>query len=249
MNTPKHTIPQDDKHQMEHHKEEALKPHSQPPSPRKWLLLVLVCLVAQFTFIRCSKGDDRPIDAKQTSAPTGNINGHDYVDLGLSVKWGTCNVGASTPGDYGCYYAWGETEPKATYTKENCKTYEQNIGDISGNPEYDAARAKWGYSWRIPTKAEFQELQDNCTWMWTIYEGKNGYKITSKKNGNSIFLPASGYRYGKLLANAGHIGHSWSSAPYESFAYSSYRLYFYNGYHGFYWFYRSYGRTIRPVAE
>uniref|UniRef100_UPI0025B2398C PEGA domain-containing protein n=2 Tax=uncultured Muribaculum sp. TaxID=1918613 RepID=UPI0025B2398C len=98
---------------------------------------------------------------QQQAAPvavstTGNtINGHEYVDLGLSVKWAACNVGASSPEDYGNYYAWGETATKAEYTESNSKTYGKTMGDISGNPQYDAARANWGGTWRLPTKAEF----------------------------------------------------------------------------------------------
>ena len=130
------------------------------------------------------------------SSATGTIGGYGYVDLGLSVKWATCNVGAKSPEDYGSYFAWGETTKKDTYTKENSKTKGKSFGDISGNSAYDAARANWGSTWRLPTKAECQELIDNCTWTLTTYNGKKGYKVVSKKNNNSIFLPAAGGRYG-----------------------------------------------------
>lgn len=115
---------------------------------------------------------------------------HDYVDLGLSVKWATKNVGALSPYDHGNNYAWGETTTKSDYTEENYKILKLSIGDIEGNPQYDAARANWGESWRMPTVTEFQELIDNCIWKWTTQGNHRGYRVTSKINGHSIFLPA-----------------------------------------------------------
>ena len=121
------------------------------------------------------------------------INGHEYVDLGLPsrTKWATCNVGASQPHEYGNYYAWGEITTKNNYTEDNSKTYGKNIGDISGNPNYDAAAANWGSRWRMPTYTEMKELDDKCTWTWTSENEVNGFKVTGP-NGNSIFLPAAG---------------------------------------------------------
>ena len=174
--------------------------------------------------------------------------GHEYVDLGLSVKWATCNVGASKPEDYGNYYAWGETTTKSSYTRDNSKTYGKSMGDIAGNSSYDAATANWGGSWRMPTKAEMQELRDRCTWKWTTQNGVNGYKVTGP-NGNSIFLPAAGYRLDGSLDFAGSYGHYWSSAPYESFSSSAYCLYFYSSDHGVNGSSRNYGRSVRPVTE
>lgn len=142
---------------------------------------------------------------------TGQLNGHDYVDLGLSVVWATCNVGASSPSEYGDYYAWGEIETKSEYTEENCVTNGLEIGDITGNPQYDAATANWGDGWRLPTIEELWELIEDCVWTWTTYEGVNGYIVTGP-NGNSIFLPAAGYRY-KTLYDVGEIGYAWSSTP------------------------------------
>lgn len=102
------------------------------------------------------------------------INGHEYVDLGLpsGLKWATCNVGANSPSEYGDYYAWGETTTKTSYTYENSKTYNKKIGDIGGNASYDAARANWGGTWRMPTKEEFDELLNKCTCTWTTQGGK-----------------------------------------------------------------------------
>ena len=171
----------------------------------------------------------------------------EYVDLGLSVKWATCNVGASKPEEYGNYYAWGEINTKDNYSESTSLTYVMELGDISGNPQYDAATANWGGKWRMPTKEEFQELMDNCKWKWTRINGIKGYKVTSKKNGNSIFLPAAGYRYGTPLYYGGSFGYYWSSSPDDTI--NAYRLYFHSGYHSTVWDNRYCGRSVRPVSE
>ncbi len=189
------------------------------------------------------------IDSVKIESNTTNIiNGHEYVDLGLSVKWATCNVGATNPEDYGNYYAWGETTTKSTYTSSNSTTYGVSMSDISGNAEYDAARANWGGTWRMPTKAEFSELITNCTWAWTTQNEVNGYKVTGP-NGNSIFLPAAGYRDGSSLGYAGSDGFYWSSTP-GSYANNAYGLSFDSSDCG--WYddgSRSYGLCVRPVTE
>ena len=180
------------------------------------------------------------------------INGHEYVDLGLpsGLKWATCNVGASKPEDDGNYYAWGETTTKKSkYTENNSKTYGKQMDDIKGNSQYDAARANWGGSWRLPTKSELEELLNNCTWTWTEQNGVNGYKVTGP-NGNSIFLPAAGRRGGKHLFNAGYRGYYWSSTPYDNYDnYDAYYLIFYYGYDYVYNNDRYSGQTVRPVSE
>ena len=171
------------------------------------------------------------------------------VDLGLSVKWATCNMGASSPSEYGNYYAWGETRTKSTYTEENCQTYNKSMGNIAGSSQYDAARANWGGSWRLPTQAEFQELIDKCTWTWTSQGDHNGYKVTGK-NGNSIFLPAAGCRYGSSLSLAGEIGSYWSSSPDESGSqHAYYLLFFYSGNRSVLRLHRHRGHAVRPVSE
>ena len=179
----------------------------------------------------------------------GYINGHKWVDLGLSVKWATCNVGASSPSSGGNYYAWGEISTKSTYTGGNSTTYREIYGDISGDERYDAARANWGGSWRMPTKAECEELVNNCTWKWTTQGGVNGYRVTSKKNGNSIFLPAAGYRDGSSLDYAGVFGDYWSSTPYGCYSEDASYLGFYSSNLHVVWNYRYCGRTVRPVCD
>ena len=196
-----------------------------------------------------------PINLTLTAKPKpqpqnkGTINGHEYVDLGLSVKWATCNVGASKPEDYGNHYAWGETSTKSNYSSGNSVTYGKNFSDIGGNPTYDVARKQWGGTWRLPTKAEFNELLNNCTWTWTEQNGVKGYKVTSKKNGNSIFLPAAGWRYGTSLCYQGTNGYYWSSTPHESDSLNAYYLNFYSGSHGTDWYGRNLGQSVRPVSE
>lgn len=180
----------------------------------------------------------------------GKHEGHGYVDLGLSVKWATCNVGASKPEDYGNYYAWGETTTKSSYTESNSKTYGKKMGDIAGNSSYDAATANWGGDWRMPTEKEMRELIDKCTWTWTTQNGVKGYKVTSKTNGNSIFLPAAGLRDGSSLHYAGRFGYYWSSTPsdYYDVVYA-YSLYFYSGGQRMGNDDRYYGQSVRLVVE
>lgn len=144
------------------------------------------------------------------------INGHDYVDLGLSsgLKWATCNVGAEKPEDYGDYYAWGETVTKVSYTEKNSRMYGKKIIDYSSKEHYDVARKKWGGTWRMPTVEECMELIVQCTWEWTKHNGVNGYNVMGP-NGNSIFLPAAGYRCGSSLHDTGEYGYYWSSTSYD----------------------------------
>lgn len=181
------------------------------------------------------------------------------VDLGLSVKWACCNVGADSPEDYGDYFAWGETSPKTSYTVYNYQHWVDYDGDgawivdeytintdISGT-QYDAARANWGGSWRMPTKSECEELIDNCTWTWTTRNGVNGCEGKSKKNGNSIFLPAAGYCGCDTPISQGSDGSYWSSTPCETL--NAYSLYFDSDYHYTDWSDRVFGNSVRPVAE
>lgn len=195
--------------------------------------------------LRRAKVHQDSLDA--ASATTGMHNGHEWVDLGLSVLWATCNVGASSPSEYGDYYAWGETVTKSNYTEDNSKTYNKNVSDISGNPEYDVATAKWGENWRMPMKEELEELANKCKWQWTELDGRNGYNVTGP-SGNSIFLPASGRRLGSLLYYVGVDGYCWSSTPcgYTQLAYS---LSFYSDGSSVDFYSRSDGQSVRPVMD
>ena len=131
----------------------------------------------------------------KASEPT--VSSGQVVDLGLSVYWASCNLGAEKPEEYGEYYAWGETKPKSSYTRNNYSYYDVNttqytdIGDDISGTQYDAATVNLGSDWRTPTEDEMLELINKCTWEWTQVSGINGYKVTGT-NGNSIFLPAAG---------------------------------------------------------
>ena len=179
----------------------------------------------------------------------GATNGHEWVDLGLpsGLKWACCNVGASSPEEYGDYFAWGETDSKSNYTEDNCATKGQNIGDIAGTSR-DAARVNWGDSWRMPRASEIEELVDNCTWTWITQNGNNGYRITGP-NGNNIFLPAAGYRFGSSSDCVGFSGHYWGSTPVENNTQSAYNLIFYSGRYLRSWNFRDFGQCVRPVID
>lgn len=167
----------------------------------------------------------------------------EYIDLGLSVKWATCNVGADSPEEYGNYYAWGETKPKLSYSEENY-TYKKNPETLSFIR--DVASVKMGRNWRMPTVEELQELIDECTWTWTTLNDVNGYNVEGP-NGNAIFLPAAGYRYDSDLSRAGSYGGYWSNSLSTSYSGSAYDLFFSSG--GVYWYSNSRycGRSVRGV--
>ena len=138
-----------------------------------------------------------------------NANGHEYVDLGLSVKWALCNVGASSSIARGDYYAWGETGTKSDYSYS---TYEQTWLATNLYSSEDVAIKVMGGKWRMPTKTEMEELRDNCTWTWTVaVNGEEGYLVKSKKNGNSIFLPAVGRKVDTNTVEYGELGYYYSS--------------------------------------
>lgn len=152
------------------------------------------------------------------------------VDLGLSVKWATCNLGAESPEQYGDYYAWGEIETKSkydwtTYKWSNgtfktltkyCFHNSRHFGVVDNKVELDleddVAYIKRGERWRMPTKKEFDELVYNCSREVSMINGINGFKFTSKINGNSIFLPAAGIYYSECLWNVGEQGAYLSSS-------------------------------------
>ena len=227
----------------------------------------LVSSDAEYTFTVC---EDVALVAKFKNdpfLPSGTIAGHDYVDLGLpsGLKWATCNVGASAPEEFGGYYAWGETKEKENY---DFSTYKWCNGSVTSmtkyctrssygtvdnktvlDPEDDVATVEWGGNWRMPTAAELRELIDNCTWTWTTLNGVNGYKVTSKKNGNSIFFPAAGYRSGTEVYNIGSVGYCWSSSLYSSSGNNAYYLGFDSDYCGMYAHDRDLGYPVRPVSE
>ena len=201
------------------------------------------------------------------------------IDLGLSVKWASCNLGATTPEETGDYYAWGEIIPYYSslnplvwqsgreggyfwtsykWCRGSYNTLTKYCSDPSYgyngftdykttlDPEDDAAFAQLGNKWRIPTISEIEELLNKCSWVWTLVNGIKGYRVTGT-NGNSIFLPASGFWYEKLLDDVGVSGLYWSSSVYNGVG--RYSLEFYPEYKGSRGFGFYYGHQIRPVYD
>ena len=207
------------------------------------LLAMFLLTFASYTKAQSNRGNG---DESVGFGLFSTHNGHEYVDLGLSVKWATCNVGANTPEEYGDYFAWGETTPKSSYTKSNY-TYSSNPAMLPLSA--DAANYNWGGSWRMPTEEEIDELIDenNCTWTWTTQNGVAGYKVTSKKNGKSIFLPAAGFRSGDYLSD--ESGKYWSSSLHRSYSRYASFVFFYSD--GVDWSTddRYYGQSVRAVCE
>ncbi len=237
-----------------------------------FLLLLATCLVGSSVFCSCSEDDVEETPPATTNPPGGNTteekDTHEYVDLGLpsGTLWATCNVGASSPEEYGDYFAWGETEPKNDYS---WSTYKYCMGDrytmtkygtdsrfglvdnkTELEPSDDAATVNWGSGWQMPSEEQCVELFSSryTTRTWTTMNGKYGRKITSKSNGNSIFLPAAGCRYDTNLGSAGSSGDYWSrslSAYYSNGAcvqgFDSSDI-IYTGHVD-----RCYGHSVRPV--
>lgn len=207
------------------------------------------------------------------SETTGTIKGHEWVDLGLSVKWATCNIGASSRSDYGNYYAWGEVYTKSEYNWSSYRYCTGTDGDDrfffkyvpSDKSEYwggsdepddftrldlsdDVAHTSWGGTWRIPTDAEWTELRTECTWTWVMMDGRRGYNVIGK-NGNSIFLPAAGYRNGLNLDSVGDSGYYWTSSLSEDDPDEAWRVRFDNDFVSRYYYFRYYGFSVRPVSD
>lgn len=189
----------------------------------------------------------------------------DYVDLGLSVKWATCNVGANNPEEYGNHYAWGEIIPKNIYNWETykwCNGTDKSLIKYSINstygtvdnktvlePEDDVAAVNWGGAWRIPTNDEWTELRTKCTWTWTTRNGVKDYMVKSNINGNSIFLPAAGYRARVDLYDAGYYGGYWSSSLYSGSPINAWGVDFFSVNVYRYSLYRYCGQSVRPVIK
>lgn len=155
------------------------------------------------------------------ATPTQGQADYESVDLGLSVRWATCNLGAGAPSEYGDAFAWGETSTKEGYWLANCQTAGRQLDDITGQAPYDAARALWGGQWRVPTQAEVEELLNECDWIWAKVDGKRGYLVRSRRNAHTIFLPAAADRlvYGRY----------WTSTPFADSTQDAHALYFDRG--------------------
>lgn len=199
--------------------------------------------------------------SKRNPGPlTGNINGHQWVDLGLpsGVKWATCNVGATAPEEFGDYYAWGETSPKDDYSPETslyhripfASLVKSGVTDPNGNltMKHDIANISWGGSWRMPTDEEFQELVDLCDWEFTNYNGINGYMVTGS-NKETIFIVAAGYRINTELEHTDEYGDYWSSSVVKDRSGAACSLGYSPKSYGRRCYHRFRGRSIRPVTD
>lgn len=214
----------------------------------------LIALLSFATFPACEVDDEVEFGVSTIPMPTIC----EYVDLGLSVKWATCNVGASKPENNGAYFAWGETKPKTIYdwsTYDWCNGSETTLTKYNNSSDYgrvdnktqldladDAARANWGGSWRMPTDAEWTELREQCIWAWTTGKGIIGYTVISKSNDNRIFLPVAG---GLDSSYGGY----WSSSLGTGYPSSAWGVNF-DSSSGVYRDYRNRcnGFTVRPVC-
>ena len=206
-------------------------------------------------------------DTVYVECPENPGETHEYVDLGLSVKWATCNIGAETPEEYGDYFAWAEVETKEKYnwvTYKYCNgsettltkyCYDNAYGTVDDklilDSEDDAAVVNLGGFWRIPTIDEWTELYEKCNWMWVVQNGINGYKITGP-SGNSIFLPVAGFIFNKrsyylgtdgfYWTNSLHINDESKSSDASGVSMGSDKINL--SYHGL----RCIGRSIRPIC-
>ena len=162
------------------------------------LIVAIVSVASSFLCNACGRSE--------------TLNGHEWVDLGLpsGTKWATCNIGATSPKEYGDYFAWGEIKPKSTYTAENYMYFsDPNVLPASA----DAATVNWGKGWRMPTIEEAEELYNQCTWTWM----SDGYKVVGP-NGNGIFLPAAANRFPNYKPNndsKDFDGFYWTSSFYS----------------------------------
>ncbi len=201
----------------------------------------------------CDCGDNCGNNEPDPGENSTTINGYEYVDLGLpsGIKWATHNVGATTPEDYGEYYAWGMTTTPVdgNYNEANCVTFEKPLSDISGNSQYDVARAKWGSTWRMPTRTELQEIHNKCTWEAVVQNGVAGCKVTGP-NGNHIFMPLAGYYSESTLNHVEYCGYYWSSNNYnDTHKYASDIDVDDDGSKHLNYGTRYHGQSIRPVSD
>lgn len=202
------------------------------------------------------------------------FDGHDKVQLWENGPyWATTNIGAEKPEDYGYYFWWGDT---VGYKRENNKwvasdgsnsnfsfssitTCNKNVAILQSEgwitpegvlaPEHDAAHTHWGGDWRMPTKQEFDDLNNKCDWTWTTMNGVNGYMVRGKDDfaSASVFLPCAGYCDETSLYNAGSFGLYWSSVPHSDDNYGAWYLFFNSGDHSKGCFSRFLGHSVRPL--
>lgn len=226
----------------------------------KFLAAATIVLI----YAACSK-DEEPV------LPTDFSGGCEAVDLGLSVKWASYNVGATEENEPGLYFAWGETSEKDNYDWSSDADYKWGVFDSTATPlegmkKYtaklvggdgrttlaagdDPATVNWGTKWRTPTVEEIMELFDSEKCQWKIDGDRHGFFVTGLSTGNSIYLPAAGYFDGNKLKDIEKSGYYWSSSVNESETYKAYFFFFFPD--GKIWNsdLRYYGQSVRAVTE
>lgn len=243
--------------------------------PLRFIIIFAVALYVLYSQMQSSLKENH---ITYTTVSDGSKVG--YVDLGLpsGTLWADRNVGASSPEDYGDYFAWGEVKPKSNYCWSTLKYCTDSVGKkfckyvaykLNGNvednritlePQDDAAYVNWGSSWRIPTKDQLEELGNSSytTWTWTTRNNVSGFEVESKRNGNFIFLPAAGWRIDSLpIRDDGFDGKYWSSSLDDRRCFYAYQLnlekrFYGRGYYYHYdyaYSYRYYGGSVRPVRS
>ena len=231
-----------------------------------FILIVMVGMV-----VSCSK---------KVQPVTGLVRGGvEAVDLGLSVKWGSCNIGAKSSSDLGQYFAWGETQAKAEYTWDNYKHYKRGEGAEKGmkgektkkgitkycsdrhgyeglrdrkmtlDAEDDVAHEALGEGWRMPTVDELNELKERYRWEWQTTDAKVSGYRVTGPNGNSIFLPVTGISQGKAVNQQKGDGCYWTSSLHTGSSYGVYSLNFDSECVEIYYGRRDCGRAVRPVMD
>ena len=216
-----------------------------------FLFIAIVSVAGMLAMSGCNRDDDEESwgESVRISRATGELAGHEYVDLGLpsGILWATCNVGANSPQEYGDYYAWGETTTKVNYD-EGHYTYSGPLDNPTIlSASNDAATANWGNGWRMPNIEEFEELLRYCTYRPATYRRINGFHFIGP-NGNSIFLPAAGYCDHNALEYCTSEGYYWSRTYYNREMVLHFEIYGCNisdySYYG-----RFAGRSVRPVCN
>lgn len=259
---------------------------------RKYILLLVVALAAFGAYAHetvasglsvdpasCSLGASGVVgqsispECTENSAEVSLPDPSSYVDLGLSVKWAACNIGAENPWECGDYYAWGETETKMNDSGHYCaycwgnykfgdensiSKYTAKDGKTTLDKEDDVASvklSKLGSPWRMPTEAEFKELIERCAWKWTKWYGMQGYKVVGP-NGKHIFFPAAGDNFYNSMGSSGRQnfaaagkGYYWTCDRYSSEIYG--RCMSIDEEHGprMFGILRCSGCTVRPVFK
>lgn len=184
-------------------------------------------------------------DSNKLSSSKKQKVGHEFVDLGLSVKWATMNIGAETIDGYGDYFAWGELQPKTVYTLQN---YSVDRDPVKLQLSLDAANYYWGGSWRIPTEHEWKELRNGCSWKLTTVNGVEGHLAVSLNNGNSIFFPSAGFFNPRLICKD-YCGMYWSSNRHKDSQRAWCTVMDENGVSNSGGHYRKTGMSVRAVCE